>query len=248
MLKNDHNWLKRAVIYHILIDRFAGFTTDDALKWDYPNFVGGTIKGIIPKLEYLVELGINTLWLSPFYKNAAQDDTYHGYHVTDYFTVDERFGNINDLRSLINECHKRNMRIIADFVPNHCHESHNFFQKALNDANSTYRQWFHFTNKNYNHYLNCKWLPKFNLENKDARMYMIKAALFWIDLGLDGYRIDHVVGLSHSFLRELSIAVKQKHNQCVLIGEAVFDSASLRKYYDTIPMKNKFYRRLFGFN
>ena len=80
------DWFKNAIIYHILIDRFAGFTSTD--NWDKPMFLGGNIKGIIKKLPYLKDLGIDTIWISPFYKTSA----YHGYHITDFYQVDSHFG------------------------------------------------------------------------------------------------------------------------------------------------------------
>ena len=87
-------WFKDAIIYHILIDRFAGYKSG---KWNKPVFLGGNIKGIIDKLPYIKELGINTLWISPFYKTSA----YHGYHIMDFFQVDPHFGTIKDMKKLI---------------------------------------------------------------------------------------------------------------------------------------------------
>ena len=92
---NNIKWFKDSIIYHILIDRFAGFKTIN--NWDKPNFIGGNIKGIIDKLDYLKNLGINTIWLSPFYETTE----YHGYHVTNYFDVDPNFGNIDDIKELM---------------------------------------------------------------------------------------------------------------------------------------------------
>ena len=121
MYKTD--WFKHAIIYHILIDRFSNTLP---LLSDKPVFLGGTIRGIIEKIPYLKDLGIDTIWISPFYKTSA----YHGYHITDFFQVDTHFGTKKDLITLIESIHQNNMHIIADFVPNHCSRHHPFFQEA----------------------------------------------------------------------------------------------------------------------
>ena len=126
------DWFKNAIIYHILIDRFAGFTSTD--NWDKPMFLGGNIKGIIKKLPYLKDLGIDTIWISPFYKTSA----YHGYHITDFYQVDSHFGAEKDIRKLVDTTHKHEIRIIAGFVPNHCSMQHPYFKEAQTDKNSQY--------------------------------------------------------------------------------------------------------------
>ena len=82
----DTSWFKNAIIYHILIDRFNGFKS--SWGWDEPVFLGGNIKGITEKIPYIKDLGFNTIWISPFYKT----NTYHGYHITDFYQVEPRFG------------------------------------------------------------------------------------------------------------------------------------------------------------
>ena len=118
------DWFKHAIIYHILIDRFAGFPSTE--NWDKPIFLGGNIKGIQNKLEYLKNLGVNTIWISPFNKTSA----YHGYHITDFNEIDPHFGTTEDLKDLIHSVHEHKMHIIADFVPNHCSKEHPFFKEA----------------------------------------------------------------------------------------------------------------------
>ena len=129
-------WFKNAVIYHIFIDRFAGYKQKD---WNKPVFLGGNIKGIIEKLSYLQDLGVNTLWISPFYKTSA----YHDYHITDFFKVDSHFGTLSYIKKLIKEVHKVNMHIVADFVPNHCSYKHPYFLDAQENKNSKYFNWFY---------------------------------------------------------------------------------------------------------
>jgi cyclomaltodextrinase / maltogenic alpha-amylase / neopullulanase len=210
------DWFNDSIIYHILIDRFAGFPTRE--NWDQPVFLGGTIRGIISKLPYLMDLGINTLWISPFYKTSA----YHGYHITDFYQVDPHFGTLEDIKDLIHAAHEHNLRIITDFVPNHCSKEHPFFKEAQNDARSQYKDWFYFTHwpDEYLCFLRIKDIPKLNLEHPQTRKHVIDAAHHWLSLGFDGFRLDHVIGPSHDFWKEFRREIKTAYPNAVLIGEA----------------------------
>jgi len=239
-MKNK-NWFKNAIIYQILIDRFAGFKT--IKDWDKPNFIGGNIKGIISNFDYLLDLGVNTIWLSPFYETSE----YHGYHITDFYKVDPHFGTIDDLKSLIKKVHDNNMRIITDFVPNHCSNIHPFFKDAQENKESDYRDWFYFNNwpENYLCFLSVKQLPKINLENKKARDYIINSAKHWLSLGIDGYRLDHVIGPSHRFWKKFSREIKDIFPNSVLIGEAWLQGIKFNEL-KTVNIKNKNLKWLFG--
>ena len=94
------DWFKKAIIYHILIDRSAGYSSTK--NWDKPIFIGGHLKGIIEKLPYLKKLGVNILWISPFYMT----NVYHGYHITDFYKIDPQFGTIENLKELIEIVHE----------------------------------------------------------------------------------------------------------------------------------------------
>jgi glycosidase len=237
----DVEWFKNAVIYHILIDRFAGFkSTKD---WDKPIFLGGNIRGITKKLPYLKNIGIDTIWISPFYKT----DTYHGYHITDFFEVEPHFGTQDDLKKLINAVHEKDMHIITDFVPNHCSKNHPYFIDAQNNPNSEYKKWFYFKkhSKDYLCFLSVKDLPKINLNNRNARNYMINAAKHWLSLGFDGYRLDHVIGPNHDFWKQFKYEIKKMFPNTVLIGEAWMKGIKLNEL-KTINIKHKFLKWLFG--
>lgn len=238
---SNADWFKDTVIYHILIDRFAGFKSTE--NWERPEFLGGNIKGIIEKLSYLEGLGINTIWISPFYKTSE----YHGYHVTDFFEVDPHFGTTNDIKELIEKVHKKDMKIIADFVPNHCSKNHPYFQEAQRKKNSEYRNWFYFDNwpDKYRCFLSIKQIPKINLENEDARAYIINAAKHWLSLGFDGYRLDHCIGPSHNFWQEFTREIKKMFPKVVLIGEAWMKGIKFKEL-KTINIRNKTIKWLFG--
>lgn len=211
------DWWHEAVFYHILIDRFRR-GGDEPLLGDpaKPVFCGGNLAGVAESLDYLRDLGITALWLSPINSTAA----YHGYHVTDYEDVDQRFGGMAAFEALI-QAVKPDIRIILDWVPNHVHRTHPFFRQAAASKRSRYRDWFSFdVHGNYLSFLGFTELPKLNLDHPEAREYMITTALRWIDLGVDGFRLDHVVGPSLEFWREFRDAVKRHSPSTFLLGEA----------------------------
>ncbi|MFA5103326.1 MAG: alpha-amylase family glycosyl hydrolase [Candidatus Thermoplasmatota archaeon] len=213
----DHlEWLNQGAIYHILIDRFAGFHS--TRNWDQPEFLGGTLRGIIDRLPYLLDLGVTTLWISPFYKTSA----YHGYHITDFYQVDPRFGTLEDLQELIRQSHHHHLHIIADFVPNHCSKHHPFFTAAQQEKNSKYADWFTFTDwpDQYLCFLSVKDIPKLNLDNPETRDHIVNAAKYWLSLGFDGFRLDHAIGPSHRFWEHFTREIKKQFPHSVLIGEA----------------------------
>lgn len=235
------SWFKNAIIYHIIIDRFAGF--DSADNWDKSTFLGGNIRGIIKKLPYLNDLGITAIWISPFYKTSA----YHGYHITDFYQVDPHFGTLEDIKDIINAVHEHDMHIMADFVPNHCSRKHPFFKDAQTEKSSPYYDWFYFTKwpNEYLSFLNVKEIPKINLNNQQAREHIINAAKFWLSLGFDGFRLDHVIGPSHSFWKQFRKEIKDEYPNTVLIGEAWMIGIK-RSELRTINIKNKLLKWLFG--
>ncbi len=234
------NWFKEAIIYQIFIDRFAGFNKNN---WEKPEFIGGNLKGIIKKLPYLKELGVNTLWISPFYKTSA----YHGYHITDYFKIDPHFGSLQDLKNLIKKVHKNNMHIIADFVPNHCSYKHPYFLEAQKNKKSKYFHWFFFNRwpNDYMCFLSFKELPKINLDHPPARDYIVKSAKYWLSLGLDGYRLDHIIGPSHKFWKYFRRKIKKEFPSVILIGEAWMKGIKLKEL-KTLNVKRKFWKWLFN--
>ncbi len=240
MNMGSNHWFKNAIIYHILIDRFSGFTNTE--NCDKPIFLGGNIKGITEKISYLLDLGVNTIWISPFYRTSA----YHGYHVTDFFQVDPHFGTLDDIKELIKKAHTNDMHIIADFVPNHCSKEHPYFKDAQSDKNSKYRDWFFFTNwpNEYMCFLSIKDIPKLNLENLQVKDHIIGAAKYWLGLGFDGFRLDHVIGPILSFWKQFTKEIKTNYPNSILIGEAWM--MGIKKHeLNTININHKFLKWLF---
>lgn len=233
------DWFHKAVIYQVFLDRFNGFKK----KTNVPEFLGGNIKGVLRKLDYFESLGINVIWLSPFYESL----NYHGYHITDFKKVDPHFGTEEDLRNLMDEAHKRGLYIIADFVPNHCSHEHPFFKDACQNRHSKYSDWFVFDHwpDTYRCFLDFGELPKLNLDNDEAREYMIDVADHWMSMGLDGFRIDHAIGPSHRFWKRFRKSMKARYPHGVFIGEVWCEGLD-KKLIKTTGLKHKTLKRKFG--
>lgn len=244
-MSKSKSWLKDASIYNLMIDRFARGNGEEWLNTDAtkPVFCGGDLNGVINKLDYLQDLGINTILLTPFHRTSA----YHGYHILDLFSVDERFGDLETIKRLIHEVHKRGMHVLMDFVMGHISSQHPYFIDARAHPDSRYRNWFLFEDwpDKYQSFLNYYELPKLNLANREVKDHVIAAARYWLDLGFDGLRLDHVVGISHSFLHEIHQAVHEGHPHAVLIGEAV-QGKFLWRDLKTLRLRHKFFLYLMG--
>ncbi|MEM5877891.1 MAG: alpha-amylase family glycosyl hydrolase [Candidatus Aenigmatarchaeota archaeon] len=212
------------IIYHIFLDRFAGF--DENADDSKPIRIGGNLKAIEKKISYLKKLGINCIWLSPFYKSSD----YHGYSVEDFYSVDPSVGSENDLKQLVKKAHDNGILVIADFVPNHCSEKHPFFLEALNDPKSKYKNWFYFKQWPFDYlcFLDFRHLPKLNLDNHEAKKHVIDAALHWLKIGIDGFRVDHAIGPSKEFIKDFVKTVKKQKKDAILLAEVWFQGVDDR--------------------
>lgn len=231
--------LRSAVLYNIFIDRFSRGTERDRSEWvcDEKQYCGGTLDGIIERLDYLKDLGVTVLLLTPFNTGVA----YHGYHTTDFFSVDARFGSLDSFKKLLYEAHARNMKVIMDWVINHVSEEHPFFLEAKAHTESEYRNWFYFKKDSdtYTCFLNITMLPKLNLGHEPARHYIFEATRFWLRLGVDGLRLDHVVGIPHGFWAEFRKTIKHEFPHVILIGEAIQLEIKWRDLH-TLRIKHKY--------
>lgn len=191
-------WLKEAVIYQIFIDRFAP-TPDpkDLTTDDLSDFLGGTLKGIIAKLDYLKFLGVNCLWLTPFFLSSS----YHAYDPISHAIIDPHFGTETDWELLIEEAHKREIRIVLDYVANHFSDQHYSFKTAQEQPESQEYLWFRFRNwpDDYECFFDVSSQPEVDSENSGLREYLIENACRWLEKGCDGFRLDYAQGLSHAF-------------------------------------------------
>lgn len=215
-------------IYHIFVDRFS--TGDDELDkklaYQYEiDFMGGNLNGIIKKLDYIKDLGFRAIWLSPIFKG----NDYHGYHVTNFFELDPHFGDLDDLKKLIQKAHEKGIKIILDMVLNHAHETHYFFLDAKQNSKSKYRDWFVWSRSgDYLKFLNCGWLPKLNTRNPEVQEYLLNVVEFYLNLGVDGFRLDHAIGLAKDFAKKLLEYILDKKGKTVhYFGECWLDLALL---------------------
>lgn len=177
----------------------------------------GDLPGIIEKLDYLKELGVDIVWLSPCYRSPLADQ---GYDISDYYDIDPRFGTMEDMDRLIAEAKKRDMYIVMDLVVNHCSDEHEWFKKACKDPDGKYGRFFYLrdkedgklptnwrsyfggsvwedlpgTNKQYLHVFHKK-QPDLNWENPELREEVYKNINWWLDKGLGGFRIDAIVNI-----------------------------------------------------
>lgn len=227
-------------IYQVFIDRFSGnFSTDRSVN----AFMGGNIEGVISHLEYIKGMGFNSILLSPFTTSTA----YHGYHIENYYEVDPHFGSLEDVKSLIRKAHEIDLKLIFDFVPNHCSYKHPFFTDAQSRGeDSPYWDWF-FIKKDgsYKMFLDFKELPKFNLRNSETAQYLITACKYWCQLGFDHVRVDHATGLPFKFLKELSQELKSVNSSTKIFGE-VWAEGIKRHHFKNLSLKNRVHKYLFG--
>lgn len=201
----EKDWWKGKVAYQIYPKSFKDSNGDGV----------GDLKGITEKLDYLQDLGIDILWLSPIYKSPFIDQ---GYDISDYYAIDPIFGTMEDMEELIAEGKKRGISIIMDLVVNHCSSHHEWFQKALADPEGPYADYFYFiesdkepnnwesyfggsvwepvpgTNKYYLHSFH-KDQPDLNWQNPILREEIYKMINWWLDKGIAGFRIDAIINI-----------------------------------------------------
>ena len=233
------------ICYQIFIRSFADSNNDGI----------GDLNGITSRLDYLVELGIDSIWLTPI----SPSPTYHKYDVTDYYAVEPEYGTMADFQELIKQAHARNIKVIIDLVLNHCSEQHPWFVDAISDVNSKYRNWFVWDEKeNITTYLDqwhpsplndddqyyfahfWKGMPDLNYDNQAVRDQAIDIAKFWITQGIDGFRLDaakHIFPLeseheNHRWWREFRMAVGKDKSAFYIVGEVADKCEIIAPYLD----------------
>jgi cyclomaltodextrinase len=223
-------WAYDAIIYQIFSDRF---NPGAGRSWLAPEslsgFFGGTLRGITEKLDYIAELGANAIWLTPIFPSPS----HHRYDTTDYFAIDPRLGDKNDLRALIDGAHQRGVRLLLDFVPNHVSNLHSAFQRALADQNSPEASWFTFHHwpDEYKCYFDVKELPELNLRHPAARQHLLDAAAYWLEFGVDGYRVDYAIGPTPDFWADFRRVTRSVNPDCWTFGEVVEPSYSQLNFH-----------------
>lgn len=215
------------VFYEIFVRSFADSNGDGI----------GDFKGLLSKLDYLndgnpetdSDLGIGGIWLMPINPSPS----YHGYDVTNYRDIHPDYGTMDDFRTFLNEAHKRGIKVIMDLVVNHTSKEHPWFTEAAADPNSPYRDWYVWAedqgrkvsgtsaagsgnpwhNLNGSHYLGIFWegMPDLNLDNPEVRNEMIKTGQFWLEQGVDGFRLDAAKHIYEDLLTDKSQETTNKN-------------------------------------
>lgn len=221
-------WAKEAIIYQVFVDRFRDGSEENntSVNPELPEdeqlkgWMGGDLQGTIEKIDYIDDLGVNTLWISPIYEGPYS----HGYHPEDFMNIDPRFGSNKLMKELVNEAHKRDMKVVYDLVPNHTSNQHDFFQDALkNGEDSPYFNWYTFTNwpDEYETFYGVQELPELNNDHPETRAYMLDEVVpFWMnEIGVDGFRLDYAKGPSQSFWVDFRHKVKSLDDDAFIFGE-----------------------------
>ena len=205
----DPLWFKDAIIYEIHIRAFFDSDGDGI----------GDFEGLVQKLDYLEDLGINTIWLLPFYPSPLRDD---GYDVTDYYDVHPDYGTLADFKLFLKEAHKRGLRVITELILNHTSDQHAWFKKARKSKpGSRFRDFYVWSDtpdkyadarvifadeepsnwtydeeaKSYYWHRYYRHQPDLNFENAEVQLEMIKVADFWLKMSVDGFRLPSITYL-----------------------------------------------------
>ncbi|HSJ54537.1 MAG TPA: glycoside hydrolase family 13 protein [Anaerolineae bacterium] len=235
-------WAGDAIFYQIFPDRFA--RSDRVTKpsnlepWDSPptphGFKGGDLLGVLEHLDYLEDLGVNALYFNPIFQSAAN----HRYHTHDYYQIDPILGGNAALRTLLDEAHRRGMRVMLDGVFNHA--SRGFFQFnhiVENGPASPYVDWFYVKQyplrpysapkgqQGYVAWWDLPALPKLKVETPAVRDFLWDVATYWIDMGVDGWRLDVMTEIDDDeFWREFRRRVKAVDPEAYIVGEIWHDA------------------------
>ncbi len=204
-MNNDPQWYKDAVLYELHVKTFHDGNGDGI----------GDFLGLIEKLDYLQDLGVNCIWLLPFFPSPLRDD---GYDIADYYNIHPDYGTLKDFKAFLKAAHHRGMRVIADLVVNHTSDQHPWFQAARSDPKSPYRNYYVWSDS-WERYQDARiiftdtersnWTwdeqagayfwhrffshqPDLNYDNPKVQREMMKIMEYWLDLGLDGFRADAV--------------------------------------------------------
>jgi len=255
-LQDDPLWFKDAIIYELHIKAFQDSDSDGI----------GDFNGLIERLDYLQELGVTAIWLLPFYPSPQRDG---GYDISDYYDINSDYGTLEQFRTLMKEAHKRGLRVITELVINHTSDQHPWFQRARravpgsperdfyvwSDTTDRYKdvriifQDFEKSNWTWDPEANAYYWHRFyshqpdlNFDNPEVREEIIKILDFWVDMGVDGFRLDAIPYLferdgtncenlpeTHTFLKQLRTHVEKRAPQVMLLAEANMwpeDSAS----------------------
>jgi neopullulanase len=234
-------WVQNTIWYQIFPERFEnGDSANDnegTLPWDatvHPkasDFFGGDIRGIINRLDYLEELGINGIYLCPIFEAPSN----HKYDTVDYKKIDPHFGTEEDFRELVKKAHEKGIKIMLDAVFNHIGDQSPQFQDVLkNGEKSIYKDWFHIHSfpisatstsihsdvTNYDVFAYTRHMPKLNTANPEVVDYLLDISTYWIrEFDIDAWRLDVANEVDHQFWKKFKAACDKEKEDFYIIGE-----------------------------
>ena len=256
-LKNEPGWYKNAIFYQVHVRTFLDSNGDGI----------GDFQGLAQKLDYVQELGVDAIWLMPFFPSPLRDD---GYDISDYRSVHPRYGTLEDFKSFLSIAHERGIRVVVELVANHTSDQHPWFQESRSSQVNSKRDWYVWSNtdtryrgtriifldtemsnwawdpisKEYYWHRFFSHQPDLNFDNPAVREEMWQIMKFWLELGVDGFRLDAVPYLieregtscenlpeTHEVIRELRAKVDAEFPGTMLLAEANQWPADLRPYF-----------------
>ncbi|MEO1619431.1 MAG: glycoside hydrolase family 13 protein [Cyanobacteria bacterium J06632_3] len=240
------DWVKNAVFYQIFPDRFARTTRTDLPPfmqvpledWDaaptLEGYKGGDLWGVIEKLDYLKDLGVTAIYFTPIFQSASN----HRYHTHDYYTVDPLLGGNQAFYDFLNAAHDRGFKVVLDGVFNHASRGFFYFNDILeNGPHSPWLDWFKIEGwplsaydgakpANYEGWWNNRALPEFNHDNPQAREYIMRVGEYWIQQGVDGWRLDVPFDVkAEGFWVEFRDRIKAINPEAYIVGEVWTDAS-----------------------
>ncbi|MBM4764207.1 alpha-amylase family glycosyl hydrolase [Bacillus sp. B15-48] len=224
---SDRKWQDES-IYYLMVDRFNnGDNSNDYMvdTRDPHAYHGGDFEGVIKQLDYLSEMGFTTILLSPIFEN--DENGYHGFFITDFYKTEEHLGDLETFQRLVQEAHKRNMKIVVDFIVNQVSPNHSW----VNDSEK--EEWLLSQEEAGTGIVQERSeLPHLNLEHQEVSNYLLEAAKWWIEeTDIDGYRLLDVHLAPISFWEQFSNEVKATKENFFLLGDtSVSDSDTISEY------------------
>jgi len=253
----DLLWYKDAVIYQVHVRAFLDSSGDG----------NGDFRGLAQELDYLQELGINLIWLMPFFPSPLRDD---GYDISDYRSVNPAYGTLEDFKGFLDAAHERGIRVIIEMVLNHTSDQHPWFQESRSSRTNPRRDWYVWSDtdtkykgtriifldtelsnwawdpvsKQYYWHRFFSHQPDLNYDNPQVREEMWQVMKFWLEMGVDGFRLDAVPYLveregtncenlteTHTIIKELRARLDREHPGRLLLAEANQWPSDLRDYF-----------------
>lgn len=224
------SWMRDAVLYQIFVDRFYSPDGDFGRPLAHGDEIyGGSLSGITERLDYLSDLGVDGLWLTP----VVEAETYHGYDALDFRQVGRRVGGPAALHRLVDCAHARDIKVLLDLALNHCSWRNSLFLDAQQRAASSYHDWFTFLEwpARYQSFFGSAYLPELNTRNPEVVRYLCDTAAWYLsEFDVDGFRLDYALGPPMLFWSELRRRTRAVKADAYTVAEATTGPSGLRAF------------------